>query len=237
MATRIQFRRGTSAQHASFTGAVGEMTVDTDKDVVVVHDGSTAGGFEMLREDLSNINISGTASSGKTILSDGDGTFTWGDGGQILQIKYAQTIATQYFTSKSFTDVTALSVAITPKSSSSKIMCLVNAKFSTSDSSSWGGGHIRLLRGSTVIGAGSHNTDIQHQSMQGGLNGYQHHYPKAYGGNWLDSPATTSSTTYKVQWAETNYQGSGSYLNRSYGGSNSYGGTSSSSLIVMEVIA
>ena len=55
MATRIQFRRGTSSQHASFTGAVGEMTVDTDKDVVVVHDGSTAGGFEMLRADLNNI--------------------------------------------------------------------------------------------------------------------------------------------------------------------------------------
>jgi len=60
MATRIQFRRGSSAQHASFTGAVGEMTVDTDKDVVVVHDGSTAGGFEMLRADMNN--QSGTVS-------------------------------------------------------------------------------------------------------------------------------------------------------------------------------
>ena len=44
MARQIQFRRGTTAQHDSFTGAVGEVTVDTDKDVVVVHDGSTAGG-------------------------------------------------------------------------------------------------------------------------------------------------------------------------------------------------
>ena len=78
MATRIQFRRGTSAQHASFTGAVGEMTVDTDKDVVVVHDGSTAGGFEMLKSNLSNLDISGTDGSGKVILSDGDGTYTYG---------------------------------------------------------------------------------------------------------------------------------------------------------------
>lgn len=54
MATRIQFRRGTTAQHASFTGAVGEMTVNTDKDCVVIHDGSTTGGFEMMRADGNN---------------------------------------------------------------------------------------------------------------------------------------------------------------------------------------
>jgi len=41
----FQRRRGTTAQHASFTGLLGELTVDTDKDVVVVHDGSTVGGF------------------------------------------------------------------------------------------------------------------------------------------------------------------------------------------------
>lgn len=45
MATQVQLRRGTTAQHASFTGAVGEITVDTDKKVTVVHDGVTAGGF------------------------------------------------------------------------------------------------------------------------------------------------------------------------------------------------
>lgn len=45
MAQQVQFRRGTTAEHSSFTGAVGEVTVDTDKDVVVVHDGSTAGGY------------------------------------------------------------------------------------------------------------------------------------------------------------------------------------------------
>lgn len=46
----FQRRRGTTAQHASFTGLLGELTVDTDKDVVVVHDGSTAGGFPLARE-------------------------------------------------------------------------------------------------------------------------------------------------------------------------------------------
>ena len=44
MSKRIQLRRGTTAQTNAFTGAVGEVTVDTDKDVLVVHDGATAGG-------------------------------------------------------------------------------------------------------------------------------------------------------------------------------------------------
>jgi len=47
MPTAVQFRRGTTSQHSSFTGAAGEITVDTDKDVAVVHDGSTAGGFPL----------------------------------------------------------------------------------------------------------------------------------------------------------------------------------------------
>ena len=49
MAKKLQLRRGTTSQHSSFTGAVGEVTVDTDKDVVVVHDGSTAGGHPLVK--------------------------------------------------------------------------------------------------------------------------------------------------------------------------------------------
>jgi hypothetical protein len=49
MARQVQLRRGTTAEHSTFTGAVGEVTVDTDKDVAVVHDGSTAGGFPLMR--------------------------------------------------------------------------------------------------------------------------------------------------------------------------------------------
>lgn len=45
MSTQVKFRRGTTAEHATFTGADGEMTVDTDKKVTVIHDGATAGGF------------------------------------------------------------------------------------------------------------------------------------------------------------------------------------------------
>ena len=45
MATQLQLRRGTTTEHNTFTGAVGEVTVDTTKNVLVVHNGTTAGGF------------------------------------------------------------------------------------------------------------------------------------------------------------------------------------------------
>ena len=50
MATILQLRRGTTTQHSTFTGAVGEVTVDTTKDTVVVHDGTTAGGKPLATE-------------------------------------------------------------------------------------------------------------------------------------------------------------------------------------------
>ena len=55
MAKLLKLRRGTTSQHSSFTGAEGEVTVDTDKESLVVHNGSTAGGFPLLRQDLSNL--------------------------------------------------------------------------------------------------------------------------------------------------------------------------------------
>ena len=54
MATQVQFRRGTSAQHQTFKGALGEITVDTTKSACVVHDAVTTGGFPLLREDGTN---------------------------------------------------------------------------------------------------------------------------------------------------------------------------------------
>ena len=54
MSSQIQRRRGTTAQHASFTGAIGETTIDTDKEVVVVHDGTQVGGYPLMRENASN---------------------------------------------------------------------------------------------------------------------------------------------------------------------------------------
>jgi len=45
----LQLRRGTTTQHSAFTGLVGEVTIDTDKDTIVVHDGSTVGGFPLAK--------------------------------------------------------------------------------------------------------------------------------------------------------------------------------------------
>lgn len=50
MSFAFQRRRGTTSQHASFTGLNAELTVDTDKKTVVVHDGSTAGGTPLAKE-------------------------------------------------------------------------------------------------------------------------------------------------------------------------------------------
>ena len=75
MASRIRFRRGTSTEHATFTGAEAEITVNTTKDTIVLHDGTTAGGFEMLRADLNNLD-SGTAIPAANITDIDCGTYS-----------------------------------------------------------------------------------------------------------------------------------------------------------------
>ena len=59
MAIQVQFRRGNSSAHSVFTGADGEVTVDSTKKVLVVHDGSTIGGFPQVKaQDLTTANVS-----------------------------------------------------------------------------------------------------------------------------------------------------------------------------------
>ena len=50
MSTQVQLRRGNTSQTSTFTGVTAEVTVDTDKKTVVVHDGSTAGGTPLAKE-------------------------------------------------------------------------------------------------------------------------------------------------------------------------------------------
>ena len=57
MATQVQFRRGTTAEHSGFKGADGEVTVDTSLKTVVIHDAVTNGGFPLLRQDGSNSSL------------------------------------------------------------------------------------------------------------------------------------------------------------------------------------
>jgi hypothetical protein len=70
MTTQIKRRRGTTAEHASFTGAEGELTIDTTKDTVVVHDGATAGGYPLAKENgstFTNVDINSGTIDGVTI--------------------------------------------------------------------------------------------------------------------------------------------------------------------------
>ena len=64
MTTQVQFRKGTTADHAQFTGANAEITVDTKKKTAVVHDGTDVGGFELQRARWTTVATSGDLSAG-----------------------------------------------------------------------------------------------------------------------------------------------------------------------------
>jgi hypothetical protein len=80
MPTTFQFRRGTTSQNNSFTGAAGEISIDTTLDTVRIHDGSTAGGFEMTQntatQTLTNKTLTSavlnTGVSGTAVLDEDD---------------------------------------------------------------------------------------------------------------------------------------------------------------------
>jgi hypothetical protein len=82
--TVIQWRRGTTAQTATFTGALAEVTVDTDKDTLVVHDGTTVGGYPLAKsselQDAYNkanaaFDYANTASGGLSSLNVANAAF------------------------------------------------------------------------------------------------------------------------------------------------------------------
>ena len=50
MSRQIQIRRGTADEHNNFTGAIGEITVDTTNNTIRVHDGQTVGGTPLAKE-------------------------------------------------------------------------------------------------------------------------------------------------------------------------------------------
>lgn len=58
MAVQIQWRRGTAAENNAFTGALGEISVDTTNDSLRIHDGSTVGGFETSAKQAKYADIS-----------------------------------------------------------------------------------------------------------------------------------------------------------------------------------
>jgi len=144
-------------------------------------------------------------------LPDETGTVdTLSRAGNVLQVVTTEKTDTFTTTSSSYVDVTGLSVSITPTSSSSKILVL----FQINGSQQVGAGraYLKLLRDSTVINAGA--TAGSRTRALGGFSSADTSIPSTpVSGNYLDSPATTSSTTYKIQIAMT--AGSGTaYINR-----------------------
>jgi hypothetical protein len=88
MATQVQRRKGTTVQHSTFTGASAELTVDTTKNTVVVHNGATAGGFP-LAKDSEVVHLTGTetVAGTKTFSSTISGSIT-GNAGTVTNGVY-----------------------------------------------------------------------------------------------------------------------------------------------------
>jgi hypothetical protein len=118
--------------------------------------------------------------------------------GSILQV--VQSVKTDTFTTSSTTpvDITNMTASITPTSSTSKIMVRVDLKWTI-----YGHGDIYLLRNGTKIYYGDLSGIQTQSSLHGyGSGSYGNDYGLCYGGiEYLDSPATTSSVTYKLQAA------------------------------------
>lgn len=104
MATQVQFRRGTTTETNNFTGAIGEVTVDTTKNVSVVHDAIKAGGYPSMREDggnsalvlgtVTNCSLKFLNDSGTGFYSPGSGQVAFATAGvQRLLIDTSGTIA------------------------------------------------------------------------------------------------------------------------------------------------
>jgi len=169
---------------------------------------------------------------GSTILTvDGSGNISAANNftatGHVLQVVSTTKTDTFSTTSTSYVDITGLSVSITPTSTSSKIFILV----SISGSETAGFGY-QLVKNSTPICIGAPGGGSRKQSSgeisvrdSNGINNGSITY--------LDSPATTSATTYKVQMYTPSSTG---YINRTAGDLDAnYTTRSASSITVMEV--
>jgi hypothetical protein len=153
MATQVQWRGGSTAEHATFTGAAREVTVDTQKKTLVVHDGSTAGGEPLLREDQANLPSSVTngiytpSANNVALATNGTGRlFVNADG-------------TIQASSNSFYVVNTIDTQIKAKflqnSNSAPLLSLLNndesGYFDVSVARSGGGGHAIIQTGADLV--------------------------------------------------------------------------------------
>jgi len=154
---------------------------------------SSGSGTITIGQSGETVNISGTSGTGI---------------GKILQVVSTAKTDTTSTTSGSFADISGMTLSITPAATSSKILLLVQTYICGGSTANQ---PINLLRDSTVIGVADPAADYTMPFRQSAdaQNQYQMFLLNT---TFLDSPSTTSATTYKLQW-KTN---SGTlYLNRS----------------------
>ena len=169
--------------------------------------------------------------------SDGDGTIltTNSSVGKILQVK--QTVKTDQFTSTAYayTDVTGMSVSITPASASNKI--LINFELQVGGTAN-SYASFKLLRDSTHIGVSTGTGTNWRVGTLGSLSHENSYQLENTGTSFLDSPNTTSAITYKLQVSAYNNRNVSINVPTSTStASNSYTATGISSITVMEVAA
>ncbi len=229
--------KGTS--YAQINNSTGDLYITNDTANNIILRTNTT---ERLRVGGSGqIGLSGAnyGTSGQVLTSQGSGSApVWASpsGGKVLQVVSATKTDTSVSTSTSLADVSGLSVNITPSSSSNKI--LVFASIQGSARSGWNNMGIVLVRGSTQLcigdAAGSRSRDSVF--MPGMANDS---VIQSASINYLDSPATTSSTTYKIQFrVDQDNPGQGVYINRSWNDTDSAGmARVASTITVMEIAA
>jgi hypothetical protein len=172
----------------------------------------------------------GTVTTAK--IADGAVTSAKLSAGKVLQV--LSTTKTDTFTTSSgtFVDITGLSVSITPTSTSSKILVLMNSYLGNQASSYIT--FVRLMRDSTAISigdtAGNRTRATAHQRLG------DTYEMSNNSGIILDSPNTTSATTYKLQMAIQTGGSSTGVLNRTGNDSDhDYQGRTASTITVMEI--
>ena len=162
--------------------------------MAVIINASTSTGLVQSADTSGIIQFQSNGSTKATLNSSG---FSYP--GAVLQV--VQTVKSDTFSASpgqgTWTDVTGLSVSITPTSATSKILCFIDIAVGHSTTTT-GAGNVRLVRGSTPIyigdAAGSRARSIASWPYE-----FAQFTVFRYSGVYLDSPATTSSTTYKYQ--------------------------------------
>ena len=154
---------------------------------------------------------------------------------QVLSTVKTDTASFSSSTTNTFVDLPNLSVTITPTSTSSKILVFFTANVGQNTTATI---HVRLVRGSTPIyvGDGSGGSRLQDSAaLRSSGTPYGLEIANLQG-TFLDSPATTSATVYKLQGVlGASYNGT-FYVNRSGTDSDAdFGGRTASSITVMEI--